>query len=134
MALGADLCYASRAMMLALGCIQALRCNSNHCPTGVSSQDPYLVNGLVVAQKNKRVAAFHCATVKSFGDILGAMGFYETQQLRPWHLKRRVSFSEVEDYSEIYNFLKRGDLLREPLPKEFERACRSSSAETFLHI
>ncbi|MZH03561.1 MAG: FMN-binding glutamate synthase family protein, partial [Nitrospinae bacterium] len=35
MALGADAIYSARAMMMALGCIQALRCNSNHCPTGV---------------------------------------------------------------------------------------------------
>ncbi len=36
MALGADICNSARGMMFALGCIQALRCNSGHCPTGVS--------------------------------------------------------------------------------------------------
>eukprot|EP00903_Cladosiphon_okamuranus_P000732 g730.t1 len=44
---GADATYSARAMMLALGCIQALECNKNSCPTGVATQDPELVAGLV---------------------------------------------------------------------------------------
>ena len=49
LALGADICYSARAFMLALGCIQALRCNHNNCPTGVATQDKTLVSGLVVS-------------------------------------------------------------------------------------
>ena len=45
LALGADGCYAARAMMLALGCIQALVCNQNKCPTGIATQKPHLVKG-----------------------------------------------------------------------------------------
>lgn len=134
MVMGADLCYSSRGMMLALGCIQALQCNTNHCPTGVATQDPYLMNGLVVAQKNRRVANFQKASVKSFAEILGAMGFAHPKQLRPRHLMRRISLSQVKDYSEIYPFINDGDLLRNPVPKEFELAYRSSCAETFDHV
>ncbi len=65
-ALGADMCNAARAMMFALGCIQALRCNTNRCPTGVATQDPDLVRGLHVGDKSARVARFHRETVKSF--------------------------------------------------------------------
>ena len=43
LALGADACNSARAMMMALGCIQALKCNSNHCPVGVTTQRPELV-------------------------------------------------------------------------------------------
>ncbi len=134
MVMGADLCYSSRGMMLSLGCIQALQCNTNHCPTGVATQNPYLVNGLVVTDKNKRVANFQKATVKSFAEILGAMGFHSPKQLRPRHLMRRISLSQVKDYSEIYPFLKDGDLLRDPVPPEYELSYRSSSAETFEHV
>ncbi len=134
MVMGADLCYSSRGMMLSLGCIQALQCNTNHCPTGVATQNPSLVNGLVVSQKNKRVANFHKATVKSFAEILGAMGFLDPQKLRPRHLMRRISLSQVKDYSEIYPFIKEGDLLKNPVPQEFERAYQTSSAETFEHV
>jgi glutamate synthase domain-containing protein 2 len=134
MVMGADLCYSSRGMMLSLGCIQALVCNTNHCPTGVATQDPYLVNGLVVSQKNKRVANFQKATVKSFAEILGAMGFADPKQLRPRHLMRRISLSQVKDYSEIYPFINDGDLLKNPVPQEFERAYHTSSADTFEHV
>ena len=134
MVMGADLCYSSRGMMLSLGCIQALQCNTNKCPTGVATQDPHLVNGLVVAQKNRRVANFHKATVKSFAEILGAMGLQGPRQLRPWHLMRRISLTQVKDYSEIYPFLKEGDLLKEPIPQEFEHAFQTSSAETFARV
>ena len=50
-ALGADACYSARAMMMALGCIQALECNKNTCPTGVATQIPELAAGLVVSDK-----------------------------------------------------------------------------------
>ena len=63
LAIGADLCAAARPMMFALGCIQALRCNSNHCPVGIATQDPGLVRGLDVTDKAARVHRFHHATV-----------------------------------------------------------------------
>ena len=47
--IGADICNSARGMMLALGCIQALRCDTNKCPTGVATNDRRLMNGLVVA-------------------------------------------------------------------------------------
>lgn len=131
MIMGSDLCYSSRGMMLALGCIQALSCNTNECPTGITTQDPSLTVGLVVAEKNKRIAAFHKATVNSFAEILGAMGLQYPKQLKPWHLLRRVSLEKVRDYTEIYPFLKDGELLQEPIPAAFVRACQNSNSDSF---
>ncbi len=68
LALGADACYSARGMMLALGCIQALKCNSNHCPVGVATQDPYLMAGLDPTNKSNRVANFHRETIKSLSE------------------------------------------------------------------
>src|SRR5690606_30302200 len=68
-ALGADLCYSARAMMMAIGCIQALECNKNTCPTGVATQDPQLTAGLVVDDKKVRVANYHKHTVESFVEL-----------------------------------------------------------------
>ena len=56
MALGADVCNSARAMMMSLGCIQALECNKNTCPTGVATQDPYFMKGLVIEDKQARAA------------------------------------------------------------------------------
>ena len=46
-ALGADVCNAARSFLFSLGCIQALKCNTNTCPTGITTQDPELSWGLV---------------------------------------------------------------------------------------
>jgi len=130
-ALGADMCNAARAMMFALGCIQALRCNSNTCPTGVATQDPVLVKGLHVGDKATRVANFHRETVKSFFEVLGAAGLSKPQDLQPWHIMRRVSSTETKNYSEIYPFLEPGALLGANLPASFGRAWLAARPDRF---
>lgn len=132
--IGADLCYSARGMMLAIGCIQALRCNSNDCPTGVATQDPKLVKGLDVDHKAKRTASYHEETMYSVAEMIGSMGLHSTRQLRPWHRMRRTDFTVIKHYGEIYPALKPGDLLREKLPKNWERAVVAASSKTFEHV
>ena len=132
-ALGADLCYAARSMMMALGCIQALRCNSNHCPTGVTTQNKQLISGLNVPDKAERVACYHYETLESFAEILGAMGLQRSNDLRPWHIVRRTDFNLVQHYAELVEHLSPGDLLSEPLPKTFAKAWKAASPDTFRH-
>jgi hypothetical protein len=71
-AIGADMCNSARGMMLALGCIQALVCNTNKCPTGVTTQNPKLAAGLVISDKKVRVANFHSETVKITVELMSA--------------------------------------------------------------
>jgi glutamate synthase domain-containing protein 2 len=130
-ALGADMCNAARAMMFALGCIQALRCNSNKCPTGVATQDPALVRGLHVGDKAARVARYHAETVKSFFDVLGAAGFHEPADLKPWFVMRRVTSGEVRSYAEIYPILEPGVLLRGSVTGSLRRAWEAASPRAF---
>ncbi|MFT5444289.1 MAG: glutamate synthase domain-containing protein 2 [Myxococcota bacterium] len=130
-ALGADICSSARPMMMSLGCIQARKCNSNICPVGVATQDPSLTRGLVVEQKSQRVTRYHAETVKAAMELLGAAGISEPNDLRPWHIMRRVSPLETRHYGEVIHYLKEGDLLRSHLPAEFERAWNSASAESF---
>lgn len=132
-ALGADTANAARSMMMALGCIQALRCNSNHCPTGVATQNPVLVAGLDVTDKRIRVANFHQETVKSAAEIMGAIGVRHSSEVRPWHVTRRVGIADTKHYGEIYTFLREGALLAEPYPDNYGRAFRAASPLTFEH-
>ncbi len=134
LALGADMVNSARAMMLALGCIQALKCNSNHCPVGVATQDPSLVAGLVPEPKSKRVANYHEETMESVSELLGAAGMSDPAELRPWHILRRVSPTETKHYAEIYDYLQGGELLQEPLPPAYARACAVAAAHTFRHV
>jgi len=132
-ALGADMVNSARAMMLALGCIQALRCNTNQCPTGVATQDPDLVRGLVIGDKTLRVANFHAETVRSAAELMGAIGIRSHTEVRPWHITRRTGLGEYRNYGEIFEFLKPGALLQEPLPVKYARTMQAAVAESFFH-
>ncbi len=133
-AIGADVCYSARGMMMAIGCIQALRCNSNNCPTGVVTQDPKLVKGLDINDKAKRTAEYHDATMHGVAEMLGSMGLSSSTELRPWHRMRRTDFTEIRHYGEIYPTLKPGALLNGSIPDGWERAVVAASASTFSNI
>jgi glutamate synthase domain-containing protein 2 len=130
-AIGADLTNSARAMMFALGCIQAQKCNTNECPTGVATQDPDLVAGLVVEDKAVRVKNFQKNTVRAFQELLAAAGMTHPSELRPWHILRRVSPTEVQHYAEMYHYVDRGALLAEPLPKAYVRAWKAARPDSF---
>jgi glutamate synthase domain-containing protein 2 len=131
LAIGADLCSSARAMMFALGCIQAQKCNTNDCPTGVATQDPGLTAGLVVSDKSVRVRNFHQNTVRSFTELLGAAGLHAPGELRPWHILRRVTPTESKHYGEMYDYLEVNELLGDKLPKDYARAWDQAQAASF---
>ena len=131
MAMGADLCNSARAMMFALGCIQALKCNTNTCPVGVATQDPDLYHGLDVPNKSQRVFNYHRNTIKSFMEILGAAGLEHPNELQPEHIQRRVDATTVRDYGTIYEYLKSGSLLDESQSPAFAKVWSSASTERF---
>jgi len=134
LALGADICNAARSMMLSLGCIQARKCNNNECPVGVATQDPALTIGLDVEEKWRRVARFHEETVEAAVELMGAAGLTTPEDLRPWHIVRRVSQLETRHYGEMVNYLSPGELLEESRPPGYNRSWQAASAETFAHI
>ncbi|MFB6258624.1 MAG: FMN-binding glutamate synthase family protein [Flavobacteriales bacterium] len=106
MALGADACYSARGMMFALGCIQALRCNQNNCPTGVATHNPQLQNGLLIEDKKKRVARFHDQTVRSAVEILQACGMNSFSDLKRKDINRRGDNNRILTYEELYPYQK----------------------------
>jgi glutamate synthase domain-containing protein 2 len=132
MALGADTCNTARAMMMALGCIQALECNKNTCPTGVATQDPYFMKGLVVEDKKGRVANYHKNTVESFVELIGASGLDHPDKINRSHVYRRVFMNMVKTYEEIYPTVPEGCLLENgDAPFEYEDYLKKASAESF---
>jgi len=110
-ALGADMVNSARAMMMAVGCIQALECNKNNCPVGVATQDKSLMKGLDVDDKAKRVTNFHSETLHSFSELVGAAGVYQLSDMNRSHINRRVGMDNVMKYSEIYPEVEEGAYL-----------------------
>lgn len=120
-ALGADICNAARAMMMAVGCVQSKQCNANTCPTGVATQNKRLQRGLVVDEKKFRAATYHKNTMRSFLEIVGAMGLTNPSQLKPDFIMRRISKECAKPISEIYEYLKPGQLLGKDIPESFKK-------------
>jgi len=135
LALGADACYSARAMMLALGCIQALECHKNSCPTGVATQDPELVAGLKVEDKKVRVARYQNETIKSFVELLAAGGLDHPNKIHRGLISRRVSMKEIKSYAEIYPAMKEDSLLlKETVPLNWLADWEMASAESFAPV
>jgi glutamate synthase domain-containing protein 2 len=89
LALGADLCNSARGMMLALGCIQAYRCNTNKCPTGITTQDKSLTAGLNIEDKALRVEKYHKKSLSSLAELLGAAGLHSPEEVELKHISSR---------------------------------------------
>ncbi|MGW0938481.1 FMN-binding glutamate synthase family protein [Streptomyces sp. NPDC002666] len=111
---GADYANSARAMMFAVGCIQAQRCHTNTCPTGVTTQDPRRARALDVADKSVRVQRFQQATVASALQIMASMGVTDPQHLRPHMLQRRIDPYTLRSFDEMYEWLEPGQLLVAP--------------------
>ncbi|MFA3919058.1 FMN-binding glutamate synthase family protein [Ruegeria hyattellae] len=130
-ALGADMCNCARAMMFAVGCIQALHCNTNRCPSGIATQDPVRARAVNVPQKRIRVRRFHDATLESFRELLGAMGREKVAELGPVDIRRRNANEREESYAGLYAHLDEGALLGKKIPPEFAADWARASVERF---
>ncbi len=84
---GADFVVTGRGFMFSLGCIQALKCNKNTCPTGVTTHDEHLQRGLVPKDKAKKVAAFARNMSREIEIIAHSVGVAEPRQMRRRHVR-----------------------------------------------
>lgn len=84
---GADFINSARGFMFSLGCIQALQCNKNTCPTGITTHDEKLQRGLVPMDKAVRVANYAKNMMKEVGTIAHSCGVAEPRRLRRYHAR-----------------------------------------------
>ena len=96
-AMGADMCNNARGFMFALGCIQALRCNNNKCPTGVATQDKMLIKGLDVTDKAERVFQFHKNTLHTCNELIAAAGRDSYEKVDASMFMRGDEFEQLSD-------------------------------------
>jgi glutamate synthase domain-containing protein 2 len=111
LSLGADWCNIARGFMFALGCVQAQTCHTDHCPSGVATQNKLRQRALVVETKAERVARFHHNTLAALGELVGAAGLAHPNELRPYHILKRLSASEVKSFADVYKFLNPRELV-----------------------
>ena len=133
LALGADWCNSARGFMFALGCIQSRSCHTDHCPTGVATQDPVRQRAIVVTDKAERVYYFHANTLHALADLVGAAGLQKPGDITPQHLMGRNADGQARTLASSIDTLASDQLLREPsephtLPSPFAEFWHASQA------
>lgn len=101
-ATGADFVVSGRGFMFALGCIQALKCNKNTCPTGITTHDPGLQSGLVPREKYRKVAAYAQSVIHEVETLAHSCGVREPRGLRRHHVRIVQPDGRSRPMHEIY--------------------------------
>ncbi|PCK07587.1 MAG: FMN-binding glutamate synthase family protein [Alteromonadaceae bacterium] len=99
---GADFVTSARGFMFALGCIQALQCNKNTCPTGITTHDKGLQRGLVVHKKAERVANYALKIQYGVGLIAHSCGVAEPRKLNRDHVRVVMTENHSAMFSDIF--------------------------------
>lgn len=99
---GADFVVSARGFMFSLGCIQALRCNRNTCPTGITTHDRRLQRGLNPADKAERVRRYQQAMENEVAMIAHSCGVAEPRELRRRHCRIVQANGRSVPMDEIY--------------------------------
>lgn len=131
LALGADWCNAARAFMFSVGCIQAMRCHLDTCPTGVTTQDKGRQHGLIPEVQGPRSARFHAKTVHALAEMVRAAGLEHPRDLQPHHLMHRVGPEKAQPIDRIHAFLPEGILLDAPEDTLYCEWWEAAQADSF---
>ena len=99
---GADFVVSARGFMFALGCIQALQCNRNTCPTGVTTHNKRLQKGLNPANKAVRVSLYAQQMAKEIGIIANSCGVVEPRALQRMHCRIVAATGRSVPLNEIF--------------------------------
>lgn len=100
--MGADFIVSARGYMFALGCIQAMQCNKNTCPTGITTHNIHLQKGLNPEDKAVRVAHYHDNMLREVGVIAHSCGVREPRELRRHHARLVTASGFTVPLSEIF--------------------------------
>lgn len=100
---GADFINTARGFMFSLGCIQAMHCNKNTCPTGITTHNPRLQKGLDPELKAVRVANYARNMVYEVGIIAHSCGVKEPRQLRRFHARIVTENGQSVSLDEMYS-------------------------------
>jgi glutamate synthase (ferredoxin) len=114
--LGVDMLAVGREAMMALGCIQAQRCHTGHCPTGVATQNKWLVRGLDPTHKAVRLANYVVTLRKELTRLSNACGCAHPALLTAGHMEildgnfRSRSLTDVFEYQPGWELASSQDL------------------------
>ncbi len=103
-ALGCDMIAVGREAMMAVGCIQAQRCHTGHCPTGVATHNRWLMRGLDPTLKADRLANYICTLRKELTSLARACGVCHPALLTDAHLEILDGRFGSSSLYELFNY------------------------------
>ncbi|MDF1685847.1 MAG: glutamate synthase domain-containing protein 2 [Parvibaculaceae bacterium] len=107
---GADFVVSGRGFLFSLGCIQALQCNKNTCPTGITTHNKRLQRGLDIKDKAERVAKYQKRVVKEVCMISQSCGLNEPHELNRTHARILTANGISVRLDDYYARWSRGEL------------------------
>jgi glutamate synthase domain-containing protein 2 len=103
-ALGCDMINVAREAMLAIGCIQAQKCHTNHCPTGVATQNTWLMRGLDPTDKSARLANYLLTLRKEILRLCHACGLAHPSLISSQHLEILNDNFGTQKLEEVFGY------------------------------
>lgn len=104
MAMGVDLVNVAREAMMSIGCIQAQRCHTGHCPTGVATQGRWLSRGLDPTSKAVRLANYVTGLRSELRSLAEAMGADHPSRVDPRAVEMRVRRGQMMKLLEAFGY------------------------------
>ena len=103
-AMGVDAIAVAREAMLAIGCIQAQKCHTDHCPTGVATHRPWLVRGLDPKNKSARLASYVAGMRNELRRLANALGEDHPSRVDPSAVQLRVGSNDIRSVRDVYGY------------------------------
>ncbi|SIA46774.1 ferredoxin-dependent glutamate synthase [Mycobacteroides abscessus subsp. abscessus] len=113
LAMGADLVNIARGFMISVGCIMAEKCHTNHCPAGVATTDPKLQDGLVIEEKQYRVANYVVSLREGLFNLAAAAGLDTPTKFERKHLVYKDEWGRVSAVQDMILTPKKVDKIQE---------------------
>jgi glutamate synthase domain-containing protein 2 len=105
MALGADLIQVARESMLAIGCIQAQKCHTGFCPSGIATQNKYLQRGVVPTSQGQQLANYFETFNKETLGVTHASGYVHPSQFTTKDIERSSGVDSFKTLEEIHGYV-----------------------------
>ncbi len=128
LALGCDMVNVGREAMMAVGCIQAQRCHTGHCPTGVATQTPRLTRGLVPDDKAGRVAGYVRALRGEVLALSRALGHVHPALVEPDQLRLLTDDFAGRPVEEVFGYAHKWRQVSPERRAEIEAVARAAGA------
>ena len=129
MALGADMLNVAREAMLAVGCIQAQKCHTDECPTGVATQNVRFTRGLVPEDKGSRAASYITTFRKELVKVTEAIGVAHPGLVTADDIELMVGSYESRPLAEVYGYEPDWGVLGPELADEITRLMAPAGLE-----